>query len=134
MKKRVCHCLGHSHRRREAALLGHVSSIRHPGEVYYYGWPAKMSNTALTGPSRSSRKLLKLSTVQIAGILLLNNCYVGAIMQCLFNNPKMTIFDQLTAGQGGRTSSRAPSFCMTQRSRSAAFLHGRRLGYAFNAS
>ena len=27
-----------------------------------------------------------------------NNCYVSAIMQCLFNNPKMTIFDQLTAG------------------------------------
>jgi len=59
----------------------------------------KKSNTALAGPSRSSRKLLELrSTVRIAGILLLNNCYVGAIMQCLFNNPKMTIFDQLTAG------------------------------------
>jgi len=38
------------------------------------------------------------STVQIASILLLNNCCVGAIMQCLFNNPKMMIFDQLTAG------------------------------------
>ena len=34
------------------------------------------------------------STVQIA-ILSPNNCYVSAIMQCLFNNPKMTVFDQL---------------------------------------
>jgi len=100
MKKLVCYCLGHGHRRREAALLGHVSSFRHTGKVYNYGWPTKKSNTALTGPSRSSRKLLELSgsTVLIAGILLLNRFYVGAIMQCLFNNPKMTIFDQLTAG------------------------------------
>jgi len=32
------------------------------------------------------------------GILLPNNYYIGAIMQCLFNNPKMTVFDQLTVG------------------------------------
>jgi len=54
-----------------------------------------MSITAPTGSSRSSRKLLELrSTVQIA-ILSPNNCYVSAIMQCLFNNPKMTDFDQI---------------------------------------
>ena len=81
MKKRVCHCLGLSRRSSPTLQAG-----------------TKMSNTAPTGPSRSSRKLLELrSTVQIA-ILLPNNCYVSAIMQCLFNNPKMTIFDQLTAG------------------------------------
>ena len=43
-----------------AAQLGHVRTIRNPGEVYNYGWPMRNFNTVLTGPARSSRKLVEV--------------------------------------------------------------------------
>jgi len=76
-----------------ATLLGQVSSIRHPGKVDSYGWPTKKSLQGLPEAAESFWCWGRQCRLPLP-----NNCYVSAIIQCLFNNPKVTNFDQLTVG------------------------------------